>query len=86
MQDDPSRQVALRPARSEGGAADAQGMPSLGMAVAYLKKADEIKAAKLAALKESAAKDPIVRRADGLGVVPAGNTAATEETGRGGGM
>ena len=87
MQDGPSRQVDLQPARSEGGAADPQSnMPSLEMAVAFLKKADEIKAAEIAALKESAAKDPIVRCTDGLGVVPAGNTAATEETGRGGGM
>ena len=86
MQDDPSRQVHLRPARSEGGAADAQGMPSLEMAIAYVNKADEIKAAAIAALKESAANDPSVRCTDGVGVVPAGNTAATEETGRGGGM
>ena len=46
----------------------------------------DLKAAKIAALKESVAKDPIVRCTDGLDAVPAGNTAAAEETGLGGSM
>jgi len=87
VQDGPSHQVNLQPPRSEGAAAEPQSnMPSLEMAVAYLKKADEIKAAKLAALKESAAKDPIVHHTDGIDAMMAGNTAAAEETGLGGGM
>ena len=56
------------------------------MAVAYLKKIAEIKAAKLAASKESATKDPIIGCTDISDAVPAGNTAATVGTGIGGGM
>ena len=86
-QDGPSHQVDLQHVTTKGSAAKPQSQQSdLEMVVAYLKKADEIKAAKLAALKESAAKDPIVCCTDGLSAMPAGNTAATEETGHGGGM
>ena len=83
------RQVDLQHANTEGSAAKPQSQQTdLEMAQEYLKKTNEIKAAKLAALKKSATihKDPIVRCTDGLGAVPASNTAATEETGLGGGM
>ena len=49
-------------------------------------KKDEINAAKLAASKKSATKDPIVGCTEKFDAVPAGNTAVTEETGLGGGM
>ena len=78
--------MAKQHATTKGSAAKQQGQQTdLEMAQEYLKKTAEIKAAKLAALKESAAKDPIVRCTDDLGAMPAGNTAATE-TGLGGGM
>ena len=87
MQDGPSRQVDLQPPRSEGAAAEPQSnMPSLEMALAFLKEKDEIKAAKLAALKGSTTEDPICGSTDGLDAGPADNTAATVEAGLGGGM
>ena len=89
--EDGEHQVGLQHATTEGSAAKPQDQQTdLEIAQEYVKKADELaalkEAARLVALKESAAKDPIVRGTGGLGVVPAGNTAATEETGRGGGM
>ena len=77
----------LQHATTEGSAAKPQSQQSdLEMAVEYLKKTAEINAAKLAASKESATKDPIGGFTDGIDAMPAGNTAATVEAGLGGGM
>ena len=76
----------LQPASSEGSAAEPQSNISLEMALAFLNEREEIMAARFAASKDSATKDPILGCTDNFAAVPAGNTAATEETGRGGGM
>jgi hypothetical protein len=78
--------VDLQPASSEGGAAEPQSNISLEMAVAYLNEREELMAARFAASKDSANKDPILGCADNFAAVPAGNTAATVEAGLGGGM
>ena len=91
VSEDGEHQVGLQHATTEGSAAKPQDQQTdLEIAQEYVKKADELAASKeavrLVALKESAAKDPIVHRTDGNDAVTAGNTAAAEETGLGGGM
>ena len=82
--------MGLQHATTEGSAAKPQSQQTdLEIVQAYVQKADGLaasKAARLVALKESAAKDSIVHCTDGNDAVAAGNTAATEETWFGGSM
>ena len=89
--EDGACQVGLQHATTEGSAAKPQSQQTdLEIAQAYVQKADGLatskEAARLVALKESAAKDPIVHRTDSNNAMMAGSTAAAEETGLGGGM
>ena len=77
----------LQHASTEGGAAKPQSQQSdLEIAVAYLRKKEEMMAARFAALKASATEEPILVCTDKFDGMPAGNTAATVEAGLGGGM
>ena len=89
--EDGACQVGLQHATTKVSTAKQQGQQTdLEMVQEYLKKTDELavlkKAAKLSALKISAAKDPIVHHTDSIDAVTAGNAAAAQETGLADGM